>query len=214
MSLPIALPARVNASFTVSSTISPVPSSTAPLLYNSFSPTVCSINAAGQVTLLNAGQCIVAADKAGDSSFNTAGQSRLSFDVLRTPQTLSLAPMPSNLMIKMGDTYQLIATASPTPSSSAPISFSSLTPTVCTVDAQTGLVSFIYGGLCRVAVDKAGDYAYDPAPTLTQQWVVNAIVPGLNTWQVLCLIGLLLLLATTQLRPRPHHRHGSFTSTI
>jgi Divergent InlB B-repeat domain len=64
---------------TVAATSNPAPGSSAPILYSSNTPAVCSVNAtSGLVTVLPAAidgdVCAVAADKAGDASHNSAAQ--------------------------------------------------------------------------------------------------------------------------------------------
>ncbi|HEW9974473.1 TPA: tandem-95 repeat protein [Shewanella algae] len=72
-----------------------------------------------------------------------------------------------------GTTPILTATAS---SGLAPV-FSSSTTGVCTI-TTTGTLSFISAGSCSINADQAGDSGYNAAPTVTQSFTVNAVVPG------------------------------------
>jgi hypothetical protein len=61
-------------------------------------------------------------------------------------------------------------TASATASSSLAVSFSSLTPSVCTVSGAT--VTGVAAGVCTIAADQAGDATYAAAPRVTKNITV------------------------------------------
>jgi hypothetical protein len=67
----------------------------------------------------------------------------------------------------VGGTYAVSATAT----SGLAVTFSSLTPSVCTV--SSGTVSFIAIGTCTVAADQAGNASYSAAPRVTQNIEVD-----------------------------------------
>ncbi|PBQ26779.1 hypothetical protein AYI97_14330 [Shewanella algae] len=75
-----------------------------------------------------------------------------------------------------GTTPTLAATAS---SGLTPV-FSSSTTGVCTI-TTTGTLNFISAGSCSINADQAGDSSYNAAPTVTQSFTVNAVVPGAPT---------------------------------
>ncbi|MBO2597336.1 tandem-95 repeat protein [Shewanella algae] len=75
-----------------------------------------------------------------------------------------------------GTTPTLTATAS---SGLTPV-FSSGSTGVCTI-TTTGTLSFISAGSCSINADQAGDSDYNAAPTVTQSFTVNAVVPGVPT---------------------------------
>ncbi|MGI2854485.1 Ig-like domain-containing protein [Shewanella algae] len=75
-----------------------------------------------------------------------------------------------------GTTPTLTATAS---SGLAPV-FSSNSTSVCTI-TTTGTLSFVSAGSCSINADQAGDSGYNAAPTVTQSFTVNAVVPGAPT---------------------------------
>ncbi|MEL4410184.1 Ig-like domain-containing protein [Shewanella algae] len=72
-----------------------------------------------------------------------------------------------------GTTPTLTATAS---SGLTPV-FSSTTTGVCTI-TSTGTLAFVTTGNCSIDADQAGDSSYNAAPTVTQSFTVNAVVPG------------------------------------
>ncbi|WP_144437801.1 Ig-like domain-containing protein [Shewanella algae] len=75
-----------------------------------------------------------------------------------------------------GTTPTLTATAS---SGLTPV-FSSTTTGVCTI-TSTGTLAFVTTGICSIDADQAGDSSYNAAPTVTQSFTVNAVVPGAPT---------------------------------
>ncbi|MCE9780388.1 Ig-like domain-containing protein [Shewanella algae] len=75
-----------------------------------------------------------------------------------------------------GTTPTLTATAS---SGLTPV-FSSSTTGVCTI-TSTGTLAFVTTGICSIDADQAGDSSYNAAPTVTQSFTVNAVVPGAPT---------------------------------
>lgn len=83
------------------------------------------------------------------------------------PQTLTFDAAPTLMM--PGGT----ATVSATASSGLPVTYASLTPAVCSVDAATGLVSAASIGDCRIAATQHGDAHYAPAATATSTVTVG-----------------------------------------
>ena len=75
-----------------------------------------------------------------------------------------------------GTTPTLTATAS---SGLTPV-FSSSTTGVCTITAS-GTLTFVTTGICSIDADQPGDSSYNAAPTVTQSFTVNAVVPGAPT---------------------------------
>lgn len=66
-----------------------------------------------------------------------------------------------------------IASVAATASSGMPVSYSSATPTVCSVHASTGAVKSLTAGTCTVAADQAGDDNFAPAAQATQNLQVQ-----------------------------------------
>jgi len=78
------------------------------------------------------------------------------------PQTITFAPAPSPAV------NDVSATVSATASSGLPVRYSTRTPSVCSVDAQSGLLSANASGTCTIAANQPGDSRYDAAPPVTQ----------------------------------------------
>ncbi len=118
-------------------------------------------------------------------------------------QTITFPPQSSPVNLSSGPFDIVPATAS----SGMPVTYTSLTPAICTVDANTGKVTPIAAGECQIAADQAGgknkdDVAYDPAPRVVQSITIQKPelvlapmpVPTLGPWALGLLAGLLGLM--------------------
>ena len=65
-------------------------------------------------------------------------------------------------------TFHATATASATASSGLAVTYSSLTPAVCTVNATTGLVTDLTAGTCRIAANQSGNSTWAQATQVAQ----------------------------------------------
>ena len=150
-----------------STSVSAAASSGLPVVFASATPAVCSVQASnGLVTALAAGTCTLTADQAGDALWATAPQQTLNVAVARDPsQAITFGAAPPLLA---GGTATVTAVAS----SGLVVSFASLTPTVCSVDAASGVVFGLANGLCTVEASQAGDLNWSPAPRATLQVAV------------------------------------------
>jgi len=77
-------------------------------------------------------------------------------------------------------TFGTQPTVSATASSGGTVTFASGTPGVCTVTGG-GLLTFLTAGSCTIDADQAGDGVWNAAPTLSQTFTVNAVVPAAPT---------------------------------
>src|SRR6185369_5496572 len=77
---------------------------------------------------------------------------------------------PSSAMV--GATYDVAATGT---SSGIPVTFTSLTPSICTLTGST--VTLIDSGTCTVAADQAAAGDYTAAPQVTQSFTVAPLLP-------------------------------------
>ncbi|HEY4145790.1 putative Ig domain-containing protein [Pinirhizobacter sp.] len=87
-------------------------------------------------------------------------------------QTITFATPPSQ---NFGTTPTLTASSS----SGLQVAFTSATPLVCTVAG--GTLTFLSSGICIINADQTGNGTYLAAATVTQQFQVNAVVPGAPT---------------------------------
>uniref|UniRef100_UPI003F4955FB putative Ig domain-containing protein n=1 Tax=Ensifer adhaerens TaxID=106592 RepID=UPI003F4955FB len=91
----------------------------------------------------------------------------------KAPQTITFANPGSQTF---GTTPTLTATAS----SSLPVSFTSATAGVCTIDPG-GKLAFQSMGTCTIHADQTGDAATEAAPRVSQSFIVNAVAPAAPT---------------------------------
>lgn len=150
-------------------TVSATASSGLAVSYSSSTPTVCSVNGnTGVVTALTTGTCIIAADQPGNNDYAPATQVPQNIPVLINPnQTIGFGAAPA--LTLYGN-----ATVSATASSNLAVGYSSSTPTICTVDNGSGVVTSIAAGTCVIAADQAGNNYYYAAPQVTQSIAVAA----------------------------------------
>lgn len=130
-------------------------------------PSVCTLSAS-TVTFAAAGTCTIEAHQGGDESYDPAPAARQSFTVSKRPQAITvLSSAPSSALVG-GAAYAIAASAS----SGLPISFASVTPTVCGLNGAT--VSFAGAGECTIAANQAGDDEYEAAAPVEQSFYVRA----------------------------------------
>ncbi len=135
--------------------------------YSSATPAVCSVHAStGLVTNFAAGTCTLAADQSGNDEFAPAPQVSQSLVVLVNPaQTISFGAAPTLTLFGT-------ATVAASASSGLAVVYSSTTPTLCTVHANSGVVTSLAAGQCSIAASQPGDANYNAAPSVTQTLTV------------------------------------------
>jgi hypothetical protein len=141
--------------------------------YSSSTTGVCTVSGSS-VTLLATGTCTIAADQAGNGSYSAATTVSRSFQVTAAPvapsaQTIGF-PQPADTRVDQGP-VSLAATAS----SGLAVSFTSSTPSICTVSGST--VSLLATGTCTIAADQTGNGSYSAATTVSHSFQVTALPP-------------------------------------
>ncbi|UGB41962.1 hypothetical protein LQ940_00130 [Nocardioides sp. cx-173] len=126
-------------------------SSGVPVTFTSTSPAVCTLTG-DRVSLHGAGTCAVRAE-AGNDVWAPVSAER-SFEVAAAPQTLDF-PAPAD-RVATDDPFTLAASSA----SGAPVTFSSLTPQVCSLAG--GLVTLHRSGTCTVRSSAAGNDVWAP----------------------------------------------------
>lgn len=124
-------------------TVSASASSGLPVKYSSLTPTVCTVDGNGAVTGIASGICTIAADQVGNFHYGPAPQQTRDIVFAFSHAVIFSAPPSLHLYDK--------ATVSATDSSGLSISYSSATPSICSVDVGTGLVSALATGACSVS---------------------------------------------------------------
>ena len=138
-----------------------------PVLFSSGSPSVCSISGS-TVFFVGVGTCTVLADQAGSSDWSAATEASQLFTVVQATQTITFtSTAPTNASFG-GPVYTVSANGG---ASGNPVTFSSATPSVCTVSGAT--VSFVGVGSCVVDADQSGNTDYAPALEVTQSFTVG-----------------------------------------
>ena len=122
--------------------------------FESATPTICTVTGS-TATIGAAGTCTITADQPGDDNYNDAPQVQQSVEIARAPQVLTLND-PGVQNGTSGATFELSAEAS----SGLPVSYASLTPSVCEVSGST--VTALSVGTCEIEVSQEGNSNYLP----------------------------------------------------
>ena len=119
------------------------------------------------MSFIAVGTCTLDANQAGNASYNAAPQMQQSFAVGKGSQTITFTSAPPGSATVGGPTYTVTATAS----SGLAVSFSSETPSVCTLSGST--VSFVAVGTCTIDANQGGNANYTAAPQVQQSFAVK-----------------------------------------
>ncbi len=110
----------------------------------------------------------------GENSIGITNGDDATFAVSLCPQTIYFNNPGPQLF---GTAPRLIALTN----AAAQVTFTSSTPSVCTITTD-GYLTFITAGTCTINADQPGDTSeYAAAPTVTQSFMVVAVVPGAPT---------------------------------
>jgi ribosomal protein S11 len=147
-------------------TLTATASSSLPVTYTSLTTAVCSVSGA-TASLLIQGTCILRASQAGNNAYSAAPMVVADFAVHFVSQTITF-PAITGTHYALGQ-VTLTATAS----SELPVSFTSTTPTICTVSGATA--SLLIEGTCILHAAQAGNSDYSAAPTAAQSFAVHLV---------------------------------------
>lgn len=150
-------------------TLTVTASSGLPVSLTSATPAVCT-NAGATVTIVAVGTCSITATQAGNTNYNAAAPTVVSFTIGPASQIITFGGIGS---VTFGVTpFALTATAT----SGLAVIFSSTTPAVCMVTGTT--VTILTGGICSITAAQAGNADYSAAPPVTESLTVNAAAGG------------------------------------
>jgi hypothetical protein len=125
---------------------------------------------------LTAGNCVIAANQAGNANYAAAPQATQTIAVGAGAQNISFSPAPS---LAVGGTGTVTATGG---ASGNTVTFTSTTPSICTVTGST--VTVLTAGSCVIAANQAGNANYAAAAQATQTITISALgldlLPGWN----------------------------------
>jgi CSLREA domain-containing protein len=148
-------------------------SSGLPLAFSVSGPCSVSNNV---VVPIGTGSCTVTATQAGDAVYAATSVQR-SFTIAAASQAIAFAPAPSGVTV--GQPLVTVSASSTNAGgapSTNPITFSSLTPAICTTGpgANSVDVTLLAVGTCTIAANQAGGTGYNAAPQATQSFPVAA----------------------------------------
>ncbi len=145
--------------------------------YASSTTGVCTTSGAA-VTLVSAGTCTIVASQAGDGRYAAAPDVSRSFVVAIATSPISAPPatpasqaitfaQPSDVAVDQGP-LALGATAS----SGLAVSYTSATPSVCTVSGSSVALAAV--GTCAITASQGGDSAYTAAADVSRSFAVTS----------------------------------------
>jgi hypothetical protein len=135
--------------------------------FNSTTPLICTV-AGNTVTALTAGNCIVAANQAGNANYTAAPQTAQTIAVSAGAQAVSFGSAPT---LSVGGTGTVSATGG---ASGNAVTFTTTTPTICTVAGTNGsTVAALTAGSCVIAANQAGNANYTAALQTKQTILVS-----------------------------------------
>jgi hypothetical protein len=148
--------------------VSATASSGLSVAYRSMTPAVCLVDGStGAVTGLASGTCTVAANQSGNSQYAPALQ--VTQDIIFSlSQAIRFTATPALGLYDSG-------TITAVDSSGGQVTYASATPTVCSVNANSGLVTALATGLCSITAN-AG--ALQETQTLSIAAPSSVTVPG------------------------------------
>ncbi len=156
-------------------TLSATSSSGLPVSFASLTMPVCTVSGT-TATLVAVGTCIIQATQAGNAAYSAATPVSQSFQVMQqslTSQTITFGAL-SNMMLGSAP-FTLSATAS----SGLPVSFTSLTTSICSVSGTTATLDAV--GTCTIQATQAGNGAYSAATPVSRSFQVIQQAPASQT---------------------------------
>jgi len=134
---------------------------------NSGNTTVgCSVSGS-VLTYVTAGTCIVDVTKAASTNY-LAQSNTVSFSIGLASQSINFAALSARNYAS--DTF----TASATSTSGLTVVFSSGSPSLCTTSGNNGsVITLLSVGTCVINADQQGDSNTSPAPTVSQNFLIN-----------------------------------------
>ncbi|MFY9744605.1 MAG: hypothetical protein WAK21_21575 [Candidatus Sulfotelmatobacter sp.] len=148
-------------------TVSATSTSGLSVTFSSTTPSVCTVSGT-TVTFLTIGTCTMDANQAGNSTYAAATMVPESFTVNGEAQAITFANPGTQ-------TVGTPVTLSASSTSGLSVTFSSTTPSVCTVSGTTA--TFLLAGTCTVDANQGGNSVYAPAPTVAQSFSVSNTIP-------------------------------------
>jgi hypothetical protein len=145
-------------------TLSASSSSNGTITFGSTTPSVCSVSGS-KATFLTGGTCTLTASVPANNVYAAATTSQ-SVTVIQKTQTITFSALPSS------DLQGTVLTLTATASSGLPVSFTSLTPTLCSVSGSTA--TLLQAGACTIQASQSGNTTYAAASPVSKNVTVTA----------------------------------------
>ncbi|MDD2897759.1 MAG: hypothetical protein PHI31_03485 [Desulfuromonadaceae bacterium] len=146
-------------------------SSNLAVIYGSSTPAICSVDSrTGVVTGTMSGTCTVTANQSGNTHYAPAAQATQDI-TFNLSQAITFAEPPT---LSQFDT----ATVSATTTSALPVSYSSTTPSVCSVNSGSGLVTALLTGDCIIVADAGSLHATQTIPVAAPTGITLPGIPA------------------------------------
>ncbi|MFO1201436.1 MAG: Ig-like domain-containing protein [Tabrizicola sp.] len=134
--------------------------------FTSATPSICSVSGTN-ATVLGGGICTINANQSGNTAYNPAPQVSQSFTISPASQSISFTDPADIAPFVPNQTVALAATAT----SGLTVTFTSATPSVCSVSGSTATV--LAGGTCTINANQAGNASYSAAPQVSQSFDIG-----------------------------------------
>lgn len=132
-------------------------SGTGAVSFASNTTSVCSVDSAtGVITIVTAGTCTIEATKLADANY-VAVSSSVSINIAKAAQATFSASKSSDTTYGSVTVVTVSATGG---SGTGNVTFTSTTAAVCSVDANSGVITIVTAGTCSVTATKATDVNY------------------------------------------------------
>ena len=121
------------------------------------------------VPITGPADCIVTVHQDGNEIYAPITDTKAIF-IDRASQTIAFSTLPVDNQLTYGNapTTVVASVSSMTaPASGLPVTYTSVTPSICTTSGTSGVVTIAGAGTCQLQADQGGDPNYKPAPTLT-----------------------------------------------
>jgi hypothetical protein len=133
------------------------------------SSTGCTLTS-GVVSFTAVGTCVIDANQAGNTNYNTATQVQQSITINKGSQTITITSTPTNPAV--GGTYTVVATGG---GSGNAVTITSATASVCTTSGSNGTaVTLVKTGTCTLDANQLGNSNYSAAIQVPQSFTVAA----------------------------------------
>lgn len=149
-------------------------SSGLPVTYTSATPTICTVSGA-TATFLAEGKCRITASVTGNATYAAASTYRDIYVGLSTKKAQTIT-----FTAPTGATNGGSSTLAATASSALAVSYTSTTPTVCTVSGN--VMKYLNAGTCAVTANQAGNTTYNAAIPVARSWTVGGLKNNAGTW--------------------------------